>query len=195
MKASILFLLISLTTFNTSATIITASENPSVPAGPVVYLGGYPTPQQDPSSGAVPSPASVIDIDDDIRAAVSFDLQSLNRLSDEGTGGFANGLFDITFYWYFGGFEQAFSYMYSAWDDIETWQASGSGLLSYWSDDYIASNDILEVGEWTVYAYAEQTYVGGTTFSVTSVPEPGSLVLFALVMVGLFTRRGLPFQN
>ncbi|MGY5451683.1 PEP-CTERM sorting domain-containing protein [Agarivorans sp. MS3-6] len=198
MKASIFFLITALITFNTSAGIIPVSENPAEAAGPLVFLAGGASPHQNPALYPVASSASTVDINDDVRATVSFDLQALDFASDEGAFSFDNGFLDLTFLWYFEGIEQAFSYAAASWLDISEQQLAGLSLLTFVSDDYLFANNLLQVGEWSLYAYAEQQYVGGSLFNVTEtapVPEPASILLFVLSVAGVFGRRLLRTKN
>ncbi|WP_221075683.1 PEP-CTERM sorting domain-containing protein [Agarivorans aestuarii] len=198
MKASIFMLITALMAFNASAAIIPASENPAEPAIPLVFLAGDVPPHQNPILYPGAASVSTVDINDDVRGTVSLDLQALDFLTDEGAFPYDNGFLDLTFLWYFGGVEQGFNYSYISWDEILEKQLLGLSLLTFVSDDYLFVNNLLQVGEWSLYAYAEQQYLGGSLFNVTEtapVPEPASILLFVLSVAGVFGRRLLLTKN
>lgn len=182
MKATLLLLTTLLFSSFSSATIMVASDNPAVAPGPAIYMGDFPTPHQDPLVFDSPDSLFRVNEADPVRAAVSLDLQLLDPISDEGTGAFDNGLLDVTFSLWMGGTEQLFFYVPYLWTDVEALQSSGFGLLSFWSEEFM-----LTAGDWSLFGFAEQQYLGGVGFQV--VPEPAPMALFALMLSALLLRR------
>ncbi|WP_026958956.1 hypothetical protein [Aliagarivorans taiwanensis] len=181
MKCSVFAMLIMLFSAMSQASILAITQNPEVDEGLVVYTGNFPTPHQDPNIFDAPEPLTVVKPGDDVRAAVSFNMQEFDPLTDDGLGPFNNGLLDITFSWWSRGEEQYFNYIAYSWDDVLEQQAIGTEMLSIWTDSALKEDQALFIGgDWTLFAWAEQQYLGAAVFSVD---EPKTVTLIMLLIL------------
>ena len=174
------------------ATIIDTSLNPSVSPGLITYLdrnSGWPTPQQDPSVYAqLPATQTIFGQFDPIRAAQSISSTDLDRVTDD-NGSPAWDLNALLWVvdWYAPSNTTspiASNVVPYAWDDLQADILAGASQLTFFTDLYLPSNfSPLETGEWFVASFFETDSQYRAVNSFQVVPEPITLLLFA---IGLF---------